>query len=106
MGPAAEFGERVKTVTVPAITDFVYEGRAFSAGQSITVSPVQAAALHRQQKVSLTRGYRTAAVRAVAAEPEPESEPTLQSTQEAGPEPEQPRQRRRYRRRDLTAESE
>lgn len=49
-------------VEVPVIKAFTHEGRAFVVGDTITVAPVAAAALHRQGLVSLTKGYQTAAI--------------------------------------------
>ena len=72
-------------VEVPVIKAFTHEGRAFTVGETITVSPIEAAALHRRGVVSLTRGYETKVV-----------EPAVTPTR---------RRRATYRRRDLTAET-
>lgn len=44
-------------VEVPVIQAFTHEGRAFAIGETIFVSPIEAAALHRRGLVSITRGY-------------------------------------------------
>jgi hypothetical protein len=75
------------TVTVPVIKAFRHHGREMSVGESVTVSALDASILARQQCVSLTRTSHTKVVT-----PEHESEPDA------------PRPRRRYRRRDLQAE--
>mgnify|MGYP003541498146 CR=1 FL=1 len=66
------------TVSVTALRSLNYQGRSLVAGAIFDVTPVEAAVLARQGAVSL---HRVAAV-------------------EAPP----PRTKRRYRRRDLTAE--
>lgn len=75
-------------VEVPVIQRFTHEGRALSVGDTIQVSPLVAAALHRRGLVSLTKGYQAKVVT-----PEPETA--------------NPRRRRRgtYQRRDMTAET-
>jgi hypothetical protein len=73
-------------VTVPVIAAFTHEGRAYRAGEAITIAPVVAAILHRRGVVSLTRGTAQAVQAPVA-----EQAPTT-------------RRRRTYRRRDLVAE--
>lgn len=73
-------------IDLPVIKAFTHEGRAFTVGETITVTPITAAALHHRGLVSLTRGYRVAAV---AAAP-------VQTPK---------RRRNAYRRRDLTAET-
>lgn len=88
----------MKTVTVPAIKAFTYQGRAVSPGDLVTMSPVDASLAHRQGQVSLTRGYRVAAMKAAEPEPDPTPVPDIQ------PEPEAEPRRRRYRRRDMVAE--
>ena len=78
----------LETVAVPALCAFTHKGRSFVRGELVKLPPVEALALARVGKVSLSRHYQT---RDVAPEVEPE--------------PEAPR-RRRYRRRDMTAETE
>jgi hypothetical protein len=77
-------------VTVPALVEFVFQGRLYQRGDLLTITPVEAAVLARNREVSLTRWA------------------------EIAPAPEQPKRRRRrapseprraYRRRDLVAES-
>jgi hypothetical protein len=70
-------------VTVPVIKAFAHEGRALRVGDTVTVAPLVAAALAQAGRVSLSKGYRTAALR--------EARPT-------------PRRRRAYKRRDMVAE--
>jgi hypothetical protein len=82
-------------VDLPVIKAFTHDGRALRVGDTITVSPLVAAALHRRGLVSLTRGYKTAAIKAEPVVPSATSETAAE-----------PYQRRRYRRRDMTAESE
>lgn len=90
----------MRTITVPTIRSFEQAGRYVAAGESLTVTPVEALALARRGVVSLTRVYET---REMCAAPIVE------------PEPEKPRRRRRktsdgdapkraYRRRDMAAE--
>ncbi len=71
-------------VEVPVIQAFTHEGRALSIGETVMVTPLVAAALHRRGLVSLTKGYQSKVVT-----------------------PETPRRRRRnsYRRRDLVPET-
>lgn len=68
----------MQTVTVPALVDFEHEGRQYRTGDAVTVAPLQAAALGWLRYVDLSAGAKVAI-------------PV--------------RKRRRYRTRDLTAES-
>jgi hypothetical protein len=68
----------MQTVTVPALMDFEYDGRTYHRGDAVTVAPVVASMLARQQCVDISQG-------AVVVLPVRE------------------RQKRRYRRRDMTA---
>lgn len=72
-------------VTVPVVSSFVFDGHEYQPGDLITCAPVVAAAFARQGKVSLTRTQNKVMVA-------------------DNPEVEAPRPRRRYRRRDMTAE--
>ncbi|MDH5244820.1 MAG: hypothetical protein OEW98_00090 [Betaproteobacteria bacterium] len=77
-------------IDVPVIAPFTHEGRVLRVGETIRVSPLTAAALHRRRLVSLTTGY-------VAAAPEPAPEPAPVIVAPV-------RRKRTYRRRDLVAE--
>ena len=77
------------TVTVPAIRSFTFAGSFVAAGSSLTCTPLEASILAREGKVSLTKGYKTRAL-----------------TASRTPEPEAPKRRRRYKRVDMTAETE
>lgn len=89
-------------VSVPVAKTFFHEGRLVQRGERISLSPVEAAALHYQGFVSLSLGTKKEnPAPAVATEVEPVS----------APEPEvSPKQKRRYvrrkpyRTRALTAE--
>lgn len=66
-----------RTVIVPAIADFEWEGREVHAGESVSMPPVYALAYARKRLVSLSRNtYQTRHLEAapVAADPEPEPE--------------------------------
>lgn len=96
-----------QTVTVPAIRPFEYDGRYVAAGESITTTPIEAAALAYRGMVSLSPGYQHRAM--FQADPAPQPEPVVEAPKrrrrrrsESAPEPEKPR--RGYRRRDMTAE--
>jgi hypothetical protein len=72
-------------VSVPALKEFTYLGRSFAQGEIVNVEAVEALALARRGCVTLTRhDYSTRDVTADV--------------------PEAPRQKRRYRRRDMVAE--
>lgn len=86
----------MRTVTVPAIAGFTFQGRAVEAGEWLTLTPLEAATLARQRRVSLTRGYQTRQI-VPATNPAPLPDPI--------PEPDPTQRRRRSRRRDLAAES-
>jgi hypothetical protein len=76
----------VSMVSVPALCAFTHEGRSYVLGEIVDVTPIDASRLARRGWVSLTKqSYQT---RDLAT-------PT--------PEPDQPT--RRYRRRDMRAES-
>ena len=77
------------TVSVPALCAFTHKGRSFVRGELVNLPPVEALALARSGKVSLSRHYQA---RDVVTETELEPEPV--------------RVKRRYRRRDMTAEPE
>jgi hypothetical protein len=77
-------------VSVPAIRDFTHrDGRFFVRGEMVEVEAIEAAALARQNLVSLTKQTYT----------------TRQMTVKS-PEPVPVRTKRRYRRRDMQAETE
>lgn len=104
----------MQTVTVPLIRSYEHEGRYVAAGESITVTPLEALALARRGVVSLTRGYQHRALSAAPYRPAIEAEivvtePTIeaQKTRRRRKVTELPptdKPKRRYRRRDLTAE--
>ena len=78
-----------KTVVVQARAAFSYQGRGLRAGELVTMTPIDAAVKARQGLVSLTRPRRAPAPDVVAIlDPAPV-----------------PKSRRRYKRRDLEAES-
>lgn len=72
-----------KTVSVLVVKPLVHQGRSYVRGDRVDVSPTQALALRRKHLVTLTRGVVI----------------------ERHPDPEPPRRRRTYRRRDMVAES-
>jgi hypothetical protein len=73
----------MKTVVVQARAPFSYQGRGLRAGELVTMTPIDAAAAARHGLVSLTRLRRSAEA--------PIGDP--------------PKSKRRYKRRDLEAES-
>ena len=79
-------------VTVPVLKPLIYQGRSYVRGESVTMDAIEAAAGGRAGTVSLTRGAKVAAgtyqTRDLAADVSAETA----------------RPRRRYRRRDMTAE--
>lgn len=79
-----------KTVVVQARAAFSYQGRGLRAGELVTMTPIDAAVKARQGLVSLTRPRRAPAPDVVAI---------------LDPAPAVPKSRRRYKRRDLEAES-
>lgn len=91
-----------KLIAVTARRPFECQGRIVSAGEAMLVTPVEAAILNRRQDIRF--GHPVVA-RDLAPEPDP---PAVEPTREASPDTDeaapQPRRRRRYRRRDLTAE--
>ena len=106
----------MSTVTVTAITDFLYGDQAVVRGARVEMRPIDAVLLARQQKVSLTRGYQA---RVLEADPVNRPDrtdlppaidggdvPMLAQTEFSLPAEVEPTpKRRRYRRRDLTAET-
>ena len=81
----------MQTITVTALQDQEYRGRRVSVGEMFDVAPIDAAALRYQRKAALpSDGARVAqALRTRDLRAEPPAPPT---------------RRRRYRRRDLTAD--
>ncbi len=71
---------------VIAIHDFTFDGRDVQAGEMVDVRPIQAAALFYRRKARPVRSTDIEVTHLQAAEPEPV------------------RVKRRYRRRDLTAD--
>jgi len=71
----------MKTVVVQARAPFSYQGRGLRAGELVTMTPIDAAIAARHGLVSLTRLRKPAAI----------GDP--------------PKSKRRYKRRDLEAES-
>jgi hypothetical protein len=69
----------MQTVTVPATQDFEHEGRTYHRGDAVTVAPLVACMLSRRDLVSIEGGAKVEI-------------------------PVRTRVKRRYRRRDLTAE--
>ena len=74
-------------VSVPAIKDFTYHGRSYVRGEIVTTEPVHASIMARHGYVSLSKHYQT---RDITPDPEPVPDP---------------RTKRRYRRRDMQAET-
>lgn len=95
----------MQTVSVPLIRSFEHEGRYVAAGESITVTPIEAAVLAQRGIVSLTKQTYThrASVAAPAIEAAPEPAPRGRRRRKAEDTPED-KPKRRYRRRDLTVE--
>lgn len=94
-------------LTVRARRRFEYEGREVTAGEAMLVTPIEAAALHRRQLVSLTRELRPqrreVLTQTVAATPEPAAIATPAATAvEAQPAEPTPKPRRRAKK-DPTA---
>jgi hypothetical protein len=81
------------TVTVPVIAAFAYHGRSLSIGDTVTVTPIEAAALARQGVVSIESGYQA---KVLASEPPKRRRGRPRKDGSTAP--------RNYRRRDLTAE--
>ncbi len=75
-------------VSVPALCSFEHEGRSYVCGEVVDVPPATALALARAKKVSLGR-------HAAVTTREIQAEDTIET----------PRTRRRYRRRDMRAET-
>ena len=82
----------MQTVTVPVIAAFEHQGRSLQAGDTVTVAPVEAAALSRAGKVSIVGGYQHKAL-------QPETDPTPRRRLRKDGTP-----TRRYKRRDLVPE--
>jgi len=68
----------MQTVTVPALVDFEHDGRSYRKGEAVTVAPIIASVLAQREFVSLLSKVIV---------------------------PVRERVKRRYRRRDLSAES-
>jgi len=68
----------MQTVTVPALVDFKHDGRSYRKGEAVTVAPIVASVLAQREYVSLLSKVIV---------------------------PVRERVKRRYRRRDLSAES-
>lgn len=83
----------MQTVTVPVIAAFEHQGRSLSIGDTVTVAPVEAAALARRGVVSIESGYRT---KVVTAEPPARRRGRPRKDADTG--------ERTYRRRDLVSE--
>lgn len=86
-------------VTVEALKSFTYEGRAIAPGQLVTMRVLDAALSARRGEISRSRVdpnrlNAAAMVPEQASEPEPKSEPAVTAQRS-----------RRYRRRDMVAES-
>lgn len=82
-----------KTVKVPALCDFTYNGRQVAKGDVVEMGPLEAAAHARQQHVTLAKGaYLSRALTVGAKAPAPPDPEAVTAS------------RRRYRRRDLQAE--
>lgn len=79
-----------KQVTVYAARAFQHSGRAVSAGEPLTVTPIEAASLNYRKLATLNKPR--VQPKALVVEPEPE------------PAPAKPKRRRTYKRRDLRAE--
>lgn len=109
----------MQTVTVPLLCSYEHEGRYVAAGESITVTPLEALALARRNIVSLTKTYThrgmVADVAMVLADasgayapiadmlvPDAQKPRRRRRRTPVSDTPEKPK--RRYRRRDLTAE--
>lgn len=92
-----------KRIAVTARVSLTYEGRSVASGTPLMVSPVDAAILNRKQQI--TFGHPAVATRELIAsaddDPPDPAAPATESSPDAEPTP----RRRRYRRRDLTAES-
>lgn len=78
-----------KRIAVTARVSLSYEGRTVAAGDPFDVTPIDAAILHRKQQI--TFGHPPISTKDLIASVDDDPAPS-------------PR-RRRYRRRDLTAES-
>jgi len=90
----------MQTVTVPALTNFEYDGHRVVTHELLTVSPLQAAILARQGLVSLLSGVSdgpVTPVAAVAPAPPVETQQSKQTKTKAA------RKRGGYRRRDMRA---
>lgn len=73
-------------VEVPAVKRMAYRGQTYVAGEVVPMRPIDALVASRRGEVSLTRGV------------------VIQKDPEPAPEPAPVRRRRRYTRRDLSAE--
>jgi hypothetical protein len=98
-------------VRVPVIKAFTHEGRAFSVGESVTVSPIMAAALSQRGVVSLTKQDKDwdlsspiVTLGRSALDAANALESSMREACALDGETEQPRRRRRYRRKDMVAE--
>lgn len=84
----------MSTASYPVLKAFTYDGRDVAPGDMVTMPPIDAAIHGRKGHISLTRGaIATRALTAERADVPAEEAPVLIETP-----------RRRYRRRDLTAE--
>lgn len=98
----------MSTVTVPAITDFEFQGKTFKKDDVVTCAPIDAAALARKGYVTLDRRaaeqLQARAYNAPQPEPivtpEPEPEPVIA----AAPPARRRRRSRTYKTRDMAAE--
>lgn len=86
------------SVKVPALIDFNHQGQQFKQGDQVELSPVHAAVLAREGKVSIQGGYQTKVV--TAEQPEPAKRRRGRPRKD-GTEPGSPRT---YQRRDLVSE--
>lgn len=87
----------MKHVTVTALRDFTYRDKNVTAGEVFQMPALDASIAMRNQQVS---GSRHPGLSRASLQPDPEPTP------EPTPEPQTPvKSKRRYRRRDLVAES-
>lgn len=79
----------MSTITVTVLTTFTFRGRQVNPGERLEMSALDASVCGRRHEVSLT----------------PQSAPASAETEPSGPHNEAvPRRRRRYGRRDMSAE--
>ena len=87
----------MRSVSVPVIRAFDYEGRGYAVGETLAVSPAVALALSRRGVVSLDRS--------LTPEPPSFADAPASVLPEPEPEPVAPvRKKRQYKRRDMKAE--